>query len=114
MSASSVLSSPAATAINSRALASRMVTSSSDGGGVTDWTVVFGVGFAAGRVFFGQDWPAGFAMTTVLILLSLSVNALFLGIVGEYVGRIYRQVRQRPLTIIEARIDASAARPPQD
>lgn len=77
-------------------------------------TLLGTVGFAAGRVFFGQDWPAGFAMTTVLILLSLSVNALFLGIVGEYVGRIYRQVRQRPLTIIETRIDASAARPPQD
>lgn len=63
------------------------------------------VAFVIGRVFFGQAWPAGFAMTVVLILLSLSVNALFLGILGEYVGRIYRQVRQRPLTIIERRID---------
>lgn len=68
------------------------------------------VAFVVGRFFFGQEWPAGFALTTVLILLSLSVNALFLGIVGEYVGRIYRQVRQRPLTIIEQRIDHDDAR----
>lgn len=66
------------------------------------------VAFVIGRVLFGQTWPAGFAMTTVLILLSLSLNALFLGILGEYVGRIYRQVRRRPLTIIETRIDAFA------
>lgn len=82
--------------------------------GVALLTFLGTVGFVVGRVFFGQEWPAGFAMTTVLILLSLSVNALFLGIVGEYVGRIYRQVRHRPITIIEARIDASAARPSQE
>lgn len=70
------------------------------------------VAFIIGRVFLEQEWPAGFAMTTVLILLSLSINALFLGIVGEYVGRIYRQVRHRPITIVEQRIDADAPRPP--
>lgn len=65
--------------------------------------------FIAGRLFLGQEWPAGFATTTVLILLSLSANALFLGILGEYVGRIYRQVRKRPLSIIEHAIDRSPA-----
>ncbi len=42
----------------------------------------------------------------ILILGSLSLNALFLGIIGEYLGRIYRQVKKRPLTIIENEIDA--------
>jgi polyisoprenyl-phosphate glycosyltransferase len=65
------------------------------------------IAYGIGKILFGQDWPAGFATTTTLILLSLGANALFLGIIGEYVGRIYRQVRQRPLTIIEHRIDAS-------
>jgi dolichol-phosphate mannosyltransferase len=63
------------------------------------------VGYAVGRLLVGKDWPAGFATTTILILLSLSLNALFLGVIGEYVGRIYQQVRRRPLTIIEERID---------
>ncbi|MCD1259518.1 glycosyltransferase family 2 protein [Paenibacillus athensensis] len=49
----------------------------------------------------GADWPAGFATLTILILLSLSLNALFLGIIGEYLGRIYQQVKRKPLTIIE-------------
>lgn len=66
------------------------------------------VGYLVGRLLFGADWPVGFATTTILILLSLSLNALFLGIIGEYVGRIYHQVRRRPLTIIEASVDRSA------
>lgn len=53
----------------------------------------------------GQDWPAGFATTTILILFSLALNAMFIGIVGEYVGRIYIQVRERPITIIERTIN---------
>lgn len=59
----------------------------------------------AGRVLYGQDWPAGFATLSVLILLSLSLNALFLGIIGEYLGRIYHQVKKRPFTVIEKAIN---------
>jgi len=39
--------------------------------------------------------------TTVLLLLGISLNSIFLGIIGEYVGRIYNQVRSRPTTVIE-------------
>ena len=58
-------------------------------------------GYLVGRLLFGQAWPAGFATTTVLILLSITLNAMFLGIIGEYMGRIYIQVKRRPLAIIE-------------
>jgi polyisoprenyl-phosphate glycosyltransferase len=57
------------------------------------------------RFLFGSDWPSGFATTTILILFGISLNALFLGIIGEYVGRIYLQVRRRPTTIIERAIN---------
>ena len=64
-----------------------------------------GVGaLVIGKIWFGQAWPAGFALLTVLILLSLSLNALFLGIIGEYLGRIYQQVKTRPITIVERRL----------
>jgi glycosyltransferase involved in cell wall biosynthesis len=71
-------------------------------------TLVAVVGYAAGRLFFGANWPPGFATVIVLILASLSLNALFLGIIGEYLGRIYKQVKRRPLTIIEREIDSAA------
>lgn len=62
------------------------------------------LGYIAGRLLFGHDWPAGFATVTVLVLLSTSLNALFLGVIGEYLGRIYQQVKKRPISIIEARL----------
>lgn len=57
------------------------------------------------RVFFFHTWPAGFTTTTVLILFGISLNAVFLGIIGEYIGRIYNQIRRRPLVIIEKTIN---------
>jgi dolichol-phosphate mannosyltransferase len=60
--------------------------------------------YVVGRVFFGQAWPAGFATVTVLVLLSTSLNALFLGVIGEYLGRIYQQVKKRPVAIVERRL----------
>jgi len=65
--------------------------------------------YTAGRLWFGTNWPPGFASLAVLILASLSLNALFLGIIGEYLGRIYKQVKRRPLTIIEREVNAASA-----
>lgn len=65
--------------------------------------------YVSGKLIFRQNWPAGFATTTILILLSLSLNALFLGIIGEYLGRIYLQVKKRPLTIIERTVNCNKA-----
>jgi glycosyltransferase involved in cell wall biosynthesis len=52
----------------------------------------FTVGFRA---------PAGFTTTTVLILGSLSINAMLLGILGEYIGRMYLQMKKKSLSIVE-------------
>jgi dolichol-phosphate mannosyltransferase len=60
--------------------------------------------YSIGQVFFGASWPPGFATTTVLILFGISINALFLGIIGEYVARIYQQSVQGPITVIDRTI----------
>ena len=62
-------------------------------------------GYLLAKLIFGSRWPAGFATLAALILVSISVNAMLLGIIGEYLGRMYTQVKKRPLTIIEDRID---------
>jgi glycosyltransferase involved in cell wall biosynthesis len=64
--------------------------------------------YLVGRLFFGMNWPEGFATTTVLILLGISLNAIFLGIIGEYVGRIFEQIRVRPTTVIERCLNMSS------
>lgn len=66
-------------------------------------------GYLFARLFFGIYWPAGFATTTVLLLFGISLNGIFLGIIGEYVGRIYNQVRSRPTTVIEQWINLPRA-----
>lgn len=73
--------------------------------GISLTTMLAIVGYIVGRLFLGKDWPPGFATIIVLILGSLSLNALFLGIIGEYLGRIYRQVKRRPLTIVERELN---------
>lgn len=61
--------------------------------------------YIVSAIFFGADWPKGFATTTILILFGISLNGIFMGILGEYIGQIYKQVHQRPLTVIEEAID---------
>ncbi|MFN3645366.1 MAG: glycosyltransferase family 2 protein [Gemmobacter sp.] len=57
----------------------------------------------------GADWPPGFATLAVLLLGSIGLNAMLIGILGEYVGRIYEEVRVRPLTIIETSLNLDRA-----
>lgn len=58
-------------------------------------------GYILMKLFLARQWPAGFTTTTTLQLLSIGLNALFLGIIGEYLGRIYQQVKRHSITIIE-------------
>ena len=50
---------------------------------------------------FGIDVP-GYASTAILILVFGGMNMFALGIIGEYVGRIYTEVRQRPLYVVRS------------
>ena len=62
-------------------------------------SLVYGVLFISKPSFLAPPPPG----TTTLILLALflvGMNSLFLGIIGEYVGRIYRQGKNRPLYIV--------------
>lgn len=72
-------------------------------------TFVLMVGYLLGRLIFGQDWPAGFATTTVLLLLSMTLNAMFMGILGEYIGRIFMQSKDLHRPIVEASVGFGGA-----
>jgi glycosyltransferase involved in cell wall biosynthesis len=74
------------------------------GVGVTIFTVLAIIFYSGSKLIFGFDWPAGFTTLTVLVLGGICVNALFLGIIGEYIGRIFQQVKKRPLVIFETKL----------
>lgn len=44
--------------------------------------------------------PQGFTTLILLISFLSGVNLLFLGIIGEYLGRVYEEVKARPLYVV--------------
>jgi len=69
--------------------------------GVSFLTLLAIMGYLIAYFTVGFRAPAGFTTITVLILGSLSINAMLLGILGEYLGRIYMQMKKKSLSIIE-------------
>lgn len=63
-----------------------------------------------GKFIFSRQ-PQGFASLVVLITFLSGVLLFFLGIIGEYVGRIYEETKARPLYVVESRAGASAREP---
>ena len=69
-------------------------------------TLLACVAYLAAKLVFRFDWPAGFATTTILILASTSMNAIFLGIIGEYLGRIYQQLKRPSHVVVEHELNS--------
>lgn len=61
-------------------------------GGYALWALV--------EKFFLGGSPRGFTGLIVTIVFLAGVQLLFLGIVGEYVGRVYEEVKERPLYLV--------------
>ncbi len=49
------------------------------------------------RLFFPEQAVAGWAFTVIVILLVGGLQLVMMGIIGSYVGRIYTEVKNRPL-----------------
>jgi glycosyltransferase involved in cell wall biosynthesis len=68
---------------------------------ISGLTVLASLGYLVAYFTVGFRAPAGFTTITVLILASLGINAMLLGIIGEYLGRMYLQMKNRSLSIVE-------------
>ena len=55
------------------------------------------------RLVLGQS-PRGFTALTVLLTLIGGMLLLSLWIIGEYVGRIYEEVKRRPVYLVQREI----------
>jgi glycosyltransferase involved in cell wall biosynthesis len=69
---------------------------------------VYGAYLALRTLIVGVDVP-GYASIMVGVMLLGGVQLLALGILGAYVGRIYEELKQRPLYIVAEELNAPAA-----
>lgn len=72
----------------------------------------FGLLLLAMRLFLGSEWAAQ-GVFTLFAILFLFVGAQFvgMGLLGEYLGRVYSEVRGRPRYVVAEVLDRAGAAP---
>ncbi len=69
------------------------------GFGVSALSIVLALFYAVKKLTVGLS-PPGFATLIVAILFLAGMQLITIGVIGEYVGRIFEEVKQRPLYIV--------------
>ena len=67
-------------------------------------------GYALSMKLLYNESPAGFTALVVLLVMLSGVQLLFLGVLGEYLGRIYRESKGRPVFVVDRVVGEDAAR----
>jgi glycosyltransferase involved in cell wall biosynthesis len=63
-------------------------------------SIILAIGYAVQKLTSGLN-PPGFATTIVAIFFLAGIQLITLGVIGEYVGRIFEEVKQRPLYVVK-------------
>ena len=71
-------------------------------------TCCLGAYYLISALFFGADWPSGFATLVLLLLFSIGLNGTFLAIMGKYLGQMFLQQQNRPYIVIQNSLNVEA------
>lgn len=72
---------------------------------------MLGIGYALFLRVFTSIWVEGWTALMIAVLFIGGVQLICVGILGEYVGRIYNEVKQRPLYVVQERVGFSTEEP---
>lgn len=75
------------------------------GFGMSTLSFVVALVYLVRKLLYWQEFQLGLAPLIIGIFLFVSVQLFFIGILGEYIGAIYTQVKKRPLVIEKERIN---------
>lgn len=59
------------------------------------------------KLIMGQDYPLGVPTIIILVLFMGGVQLMALGVLGEYVGRVYDEVRRRPHFVVDRALNVT-------
>ena len=65
---------------------------------------VLGIGYALALRLFTDAWITGWTALIIAILFMGGVQLVLIGVLGEYLGRIYGEVKRRPLYFVKERL----------
>lgn len=65
--------------------------------------LLYGLYLLVRTLVWGTDVP-GYASTMVAVIVMGGIQLVVLGIIGEYLGRLYSEVKGRPLYIVDSRL----------
>lgn len=71
--------------------------------------IIYGVFLISRTLIHGVDVP-GYASLMVAVLLIGGLQLVVLGVIGEYLGRLYAETRKRPLYIVESSLGLEPGR----
>lgn len=74
----------------------------------TSGLALLGIAYALGLRIFFDIWITGWTLLFIAIVFFGGVQLVFIGIMGEYLGRIYGEVKRRPLYLIKERLGFAA------
>jgi dolichol-phosphate mannosyltransferase len=70
---------------------------------------VVGVIYALAARLLTRDWVPGWTLIFIALLLIGGLQLVFLGVIGEYIGRIYSEAKGRPLFLVLEELGFEAA-----
>jgi len=73
---------------------------------------LLGIVYALAMRLFTDIWVPGWTLLFIAVLFLGGVQLLALGVIGEYLGRVYWEVKRRPLYLVKERLGFDA--PPED
>lgn len=73
------------------------------GTGISIFAFTYAIAMFLRTLVLGVDVP-GFASLIVSVMFFSGIQLVFLGVIGEYVGRIFAEVKRRPLYIVAEEI----------
>ena len=75
------------------------------GFGVAVLSLLVAIGYFVYKLFYWDSFSVGTAPLVIGLFFFSSIQLFFIGIIGEYIGSIFTQMRKRPLVIEKERVN---------